>query len=165
MRGVLSTRALLARSVVFIPRTTVTTLSTPLVMTLPPHFLCWSLRLRPTWNSVLSLRVTCVLFFLIGFRLSVAVPLPIRVSLGVLGPVQRSSGRQLNPITENHSTSQTSKSKNLDAKVYSCMVLWSGRSCCSSCFPSWSSRFWNIVFLVDHNTHTCMCAVYMYLTV
>ena len=34
------------------------------------------------------------------------------------------------------------------------MVLWSGRSYGSSCFPSCSSRFWNFVFLVDHNTHT-----------
>ena len=32
------------------------------------------------------------------------------------------------------------------------MVLWSGRSYGSSCFPSCSSRFGNSVFLVDHNT-------------
>ena len=41
------------------------------------------------------------------------------------------------------------------ARLY--MVLWSGRSCGFSCPPSCSSRFWNFVFLVDHNTHTCTC--------
>ena len=47
------------------------------------------------------------------------------------------------------------KRSNIETKKY--MVLWSGRSYGSSCSPSCSSRSWNFVFLVDHNTHTRTC--------
>ena len=52
------------------------------------------------------------------------------------------------------------RSKSRNEILY--MVFWSGRSYGFSCFPSCSSRFWNFVFLVDHNTHTSsrsMCVV------